>query len=844
MRKKFCNFLGVVLAVSLMIPGGALNAFADESTSGNNASQAATEQALNGSEAKDQETQEEQTKTVPEDKQSSSSEQQVSEDGANQDINGTRAGPLSGAATGTMAEQDFSSNLITPVMLTSAVAAPKAADVNITNFEIQTVDHKKADTLFHSDTFLLKMDWSATGHGTDLHEGDYFDIDLPNNMKFPSGTTARDFDITDDSGNVIAHAHVTPGPNDTGGKVHVTFGKGVENKYNVKGTINLAARFDETKIKKDQENKFEVTVNGNVPGQSHTASTGVNITGSKPIEEEYLTKWGQRSGDSDKNKAEWWSRINFSKATLTNAVVTDSLGSSGMTYIKESFILRKVVYDKMGDTTSVLEEYKANDLINSGKLKFSADMTSFTLNLGNTSDQYRLIYRSTYVPGTILKNKMKLNSDQKQKEVIAAHQSAESGGSASGDLASKIKIVKVDEDGTTPLKDAVFTVTKPDGSTFELTTGADGTVASGVLVQGTYKVKEKTAPKGYELGTDEYTLQVTPTGGAIQKVTNKPTKISLPVKKSWIGPKVGPVTVHLLADGTDTGKTVTLDEASGWKGQFDNLRKCKPDGTEIVYTVKEDDVPNYTGAITGDATTGFTITNTNTEKVNVPVKKEWVGPKAGPVTVHLLADGTDTGKTVTLNEANSWADTFSGLDKYKADGTEIVYTVKEDDVPNYTGAITGDATTGFTITNTNTEKVNVPVKKEWVGPKAGPVTVHLLADGTDTGKTVTLNEANSWADTFSGLDKYKADGTEIVYTVKEDDVAGYTSEVTGDANTGFTVTNTQIPPHETPKPKKPSKKVQKVPYTGDASVLSTVIPLTAGAIVLLGAGIFLGKKDK
>ncbi|WP_040324678.1 Cna B-type domain-containing protein, partial [Lancefieldella rimae] len=90
----------------------------------------------------------------------------------------------------------------------------------------------------------------------------------------------------------------------------------------------------------------------------------------------------------------------------------------------------------------------------------------------------------------------------------------------------------------------------------------------------------------------------------------------------------------------------------------------------------------------------------------------------------------------------------------------------------------------------------------------------------------------------------KADGTEIVYTVKEDDVAGYTSEVTGDANTGFTVTNTQIPPNETPKPKKPSKKVQKVPYTGDAGVLGVVVPLTAGAIVLLSAGIFLGKKDK
>ena len=706
---------------------------------------------MNGSEAKDQETQEEQVKTVPEDKQSSSSEQQVSEDSANQDINGTRAGPLSGAATETMAEQDFSSNLIAPVTLMSAVAAPKVVDVNITNFEIQTVDHKKADSLSHSDTFLLKMDWNATGHGTDLHEGDYFDIDLPNNMKFPSGTTARDFDITDDNGNVIAHAHVTPGPNDTGGKVHVTFGKGVENKYNVKGSINLAARFDETKIKKGQENKFDITVNGNVAGHSHKATTGVNIQGQKPITEEHLFKWGE--GTTNKNEAQW-SRINSSKATLTNAVVTDTMGSSGMTYIKDSFVLRKVEFNSTGDVTRILKEYTADELINNGMLKFSADMKSFTLNLGNTSDSYQLKYKTTYVPGTTLKNHMKLDSDQKQKEVVATHHSAESGGNGSGDLASKIKLVKVDEDGTTPLKDAVFTVTKPDGSTFELTTGADGTVTSGVLVQGTYKVKEKTAPKGYELGTDEYTLQVTPTGGAIQKVTNKPTKISLPVKKSWIGPKVGPVTVHLLADGVDTGKTVTLDEASGWKGQFDNLRKCKPDGTEIVYTVKEDDVPNYTGAITGDATTGFTITNTNTEKVNVPVKKTWVGPKAGPVTVHLLADGTDTGKTVTLNEANSWADTFSGLDKYKADGTEIVYTVKEDDV------------------------------------------------------------------------------------------AGYTSEVTGDANTGFTVTNTQIPPHETPKPKKPSKKVQKVPYTGDAGVLGTVVPLTAGAIVLLGAGIFLGKKDK
>ena len=637
--------------------------------------------------------------------------------------------------------------------------------------------------------------------------------------------------------------------------------------------------------------------------------------------------------------------------------------------------------------------------------------------------------------GTVQTNAARLTANGVDKTVnVNYHDLTGGSGHADGDLASKIKLIKVDEDGTTPLKDAVFTVTKPDGSTFELTTGADGSVVSNVLPQGNYKVKEKTAPKGYELGTDEYTLQVTPTGGAIQTITNKPIKTSVSVTKIWVGPKAGPVTVHLLADGTDTGKTLTLNEAGNWKGSFDGLRKYKTDGTEIVYTVKEDDVPNYTNAITGDIASGFTITNTNTEKVDVPVKKEWVGPKAGPVTVHLLADGVDTGKTVTLNEAGNWKGSFDGLRKYKADGTEIVYTVKEedvanytnaitgdattgftitntntekvsvsgtktwndnnnqdgkrpvsitvnllkngtkvdsktvtpdvsgawtysfsgldkynadgteitytvsedpvdgytstvtgtnitnsytpettvvkvtkawvgpktnsvtvhlladgtdtgktitldeaanwtgtfsnlpkykdgtaitytvkeDDIANYTNAITGDATTGFTITNTNTEKVNVPVKKEWIGPKAGPVTVHLLADGADTGKTVTLDEAGNWTGTFSNLPKYK-DGTAITYTVKEDEVSGYTSEVTGDATTGFTITNTEVP-HDTPKPKedtpkksnrKPAKKFGgAVPYTGDSNATGIAIALASAAVVLIGGGVYLRRRDQ
>ena len=133
--------------------------------------------------------------------------------------------------------------------------------------------------------------------------------------------------------------------------------------------------------------------------------------------------------------------------------------------------------------------------------------------------------------------------------------------------------------------------------------------------------------------------------------------------------------------------------------------------------------------------------------------------------------------------------------------------------------------------------------KAWVGPKTNSVTVHLLADGTDTGKTVTLSDANSWTDTFSSLDKYNADGTEIVYSVKEDEVSGYTSEVTGDATTGFTITNTEVP-HDTPKPKEdtPKKSGGVVPYTGDSNATGIAIALASAAVVLIGGGIYFRRK--
>ena len=656
-------------------------------------------------------------------------------------------------------------------------------NVTITKFQILNINKEEVHSIYQSDRFYLAMDWDASAAGTNIHEGDYFDITLPDNMKFPAGTTAQDFDLEDADGNVIAKAHVTPGPGDVGGTVHVTFTKAAENKYNVKGTMYLAAQFDETKIIKDAENIFTITVN------SQAFSGSVIVEGSKPLQDEPLAKWG-KPVPGHEDQAEWNVRINHKKANLPNAVISDSLsgGNGDERYIAASFKLLEVEFNEYG---GIAQEIQTIDLTD--KLQIAPDGRSFTINLGNVNGkQYRLYYKSTYHAGTVLKNKATLDASSSHSEASYSYQSAESGGTAGGDLASKIKLTKVDgDDNSIPLKNAVFTVTRPDGSTFELTTGADGTVTSGVLTQGTYKVKEKTPPDGYELNGNEYTLEVTPTGGALKTICDRPIKTSASVTKRWVGPEGGEVTAHLLADGVDTGKELKLNAGNNWTGSFDNLRKYKAGtATEIVYTVKEDPVANYDSDVVGSMSSGFTITNTNTETVDVPVEKRWVGPKGSEVTVRLLADGTDTGRELRLNEGNGWKGGFDGLPKYNADGSEVAYSVTEAEVTGvdsdkYETAVAGDAASGFTITNTNTETVEVSGAKSWDddndrdGVRPASITVNLMRDGAKAdSKTVTPDPAGTWAYSFTGLPKYDpADGHEYAYAVTEEAVPNYAIEV-------------------------------------------------------------------
>lgn len=289
--------------------------------------------------------------------------------------------------------------------------------------------------------------------------------------------------------------------------------------------------------------------------------------------------------------------------------------------------------------------------------------------------------------------------------------------------------------------------------------------------------------------------QNSPTDAVALEITNKlvQEKVSVSGKKFWVddddndGKRPSSITVRLLADGVEVqNKTVTEDD--NWEFTFTDLPKFKG-STEIVYTISEDAVADYSTSISN-----YDIANTHApEQIVIPVKKVWVdnndAQSLRPASVHvkLFADGEKVDE-VDLNSANSWQYIFTGLSRYR-NGHEIQYTVKEDAVTNYSTAYSGDMTSTITITNTIDGKVSIPVTKKWIGKAAESATIHLLADGQEAAN-VTLNADNNWQYTFTDMPKYK-DGKLITYTISEDAIAGYTTTITGDA-TNYVVTNTNM----------------------------------------------------
>ena len=163
------------------------------------------------------------------------------------------------------------------------------------------------------------------------------------------------------------------------------------------------------------------------------------------------------------------------------------------------------------------------------------------------------------------------------------------------------------------------------------------------------------------------------------------------------------------------------------------------------------------------------------------------GKRPDSIQVQLYADGKAQGEPVVLNDGNHWSHTWSELDE-KSAGNTIKYTVKEVgetggkidfNGTEYQVVCTGDAATGYTITNSYTpETTEVSGSKTWDdannqdGKRPTSITINLLANGEKVDeKTVSADDNWSWS--FTNLPKYE-NGKEITYTITEDAVPDYT----------------------------------------------------------------------
>lgn len=313
---------------------------------------------------------------------------------------------------------------------------------------------------------------------------------------------------------------------------------------------------------------------------------------------------------------------------------------------------------------------------------------------------------------------------------------------------------------------------------------------------------------------EDYTSTI---DGLAVTFTHKPAVTSVTTTIKWDdaenqdGIRPASVTLQLKADGEAASEDITVkaDANGNWTKTWNNLpvNKAGAVGQKVTYTVEQTGLRSeYTQATAGDATTGFTITNSYTPKgVDIAVSANWddqdnqdgIRPEA--VEAELYADNVSTNKKVRLTADTDWKATFEKLAVNK-NGKPINYTLQATKVDGYDLTTSGSGAEGLVLKYTHKVKaVDVTATVKWAdgdnqdGIRPASVTLQLKADGENSGDAITVNANSNWTKTWSGLAEYKA-GKKVVYTVEVSGIRSeYTVEITGDAATGFTVTATHVP---------------------------------------------------
>ena len=708
--------------------------------------------------------------------------------------------------------------------------------------------------------YKFTVDYDLSAYDGKLEDGDTFTFTVPSPLTVRNET----FDLKDkETDLVIGETQIVSNGDNNGGKATITLKnlktylekKGGYQVQNVKGNFfvgfssknelsNETLRFDKTETINEITHQIKVKKGGTADYSEGIGRANFNKYHGLIYKEDWTSKALNKSG---KYLHSWYVRVNPKQAAYNKIEIHDWVdpNASPMQMIPETFSVTAGWYDQY---------YYLKDevVLEAGKdyqVKWNDSYTEFTLTINNASSilakngkpaAFRINYKtSAPADGTQVQNNAEMKGDDQiltyddysNKTVVKqiGNSVVASGGTIQLETGYRIILYKVDELTHDRLKGAKFKITPPAGATAKeeiVTTNDDGIAESSIysesdIKKGNFTVTEIEAPEGYELNPTPFEMTVGQ-DGAIKTVTNKRSKAKVKIKanKKLTGRELkaeefeftltdqdGKVkeTVKNDKDGNIAFSELEFDKAGTYT--FKIAEKAGSD-TSIKYDTKTITatvtvVDKGKGAL--EATVSYddekAFENTYTPaKTEVPVKKVWKdennqdGKRPTSVTVKLLADGQDTGKTLELNAANGWTGSFTNLDADKG-GTPIQYTVVEVTVAGYTSEITGDAASGFTITNSySPETVDVKATKNWDdannqdGKRPTKITINLLADGKKVdSKEIQAAADGTWTVEFTKLAKYKA-GKEIKYTVTEEAVAEYESTITD-----FTITNKYAP---------------------------------------------------
>ena len=708
--------------------------------------------------------------------------------------------------------------------------------------------------------YKFTVDYDLSAYDGKLEDGDTFTFTVPSPLTVRNET----FDLKDkETDLVIGETQIVSNGDNNGGKATITLKnlktylekKGGYQVQNVKGNFfvgfssknelsNETLRFDKTETINEITHQIKVK-----KGEASDYSEGIGRANfSKYHGLIYKEDWTSSAlNKSGQYLHSWYVRANPKQAAYNKIEIHDWVdpNASPMQMIPETFKVTAGWYDKS-------YYFKDEVVLEAGKdyqVKWNDSYTEFTLTINNASSilakngkpaAFRINYKtSAPADGTQVQNNAEMKGDDQiltyddysNKTVVKqiGNSVVASGGTIQLETGYRIILYKVDELTHDRLKGAKFKITPPAGATAKeeiVTTNDNGIAESSIysesdIKKGNFTVTEIEAPEGYELNPTPFEMTVGQ-DGAIKTVTNKRSKAKVKIKanKKLTGRELkaeefeftltdqdGKVkeTVKNDKDGNIAFSELEFDKAGTYtfkiaeKAGSDTSIKFDTKTVTATVTVVDKGKGALEATVSYDDEKAFENTYTPA-KTQVSVKKVWKdennqdGKRPTSVTVKLIADGQDTGKTLELNAANDWTGSFKDLDADKG-GTPIQYTVVEVTVAGYTSKVTGDAASGFTITNSySPETVDVKATKNWEdannqdGKRPTKITINLLADGEKVAsKEIQAAADGTWTATFEKLAKYKA-GKEIKYTVTEEAVAEYEATITD-----FTITNKYAP---------------------------------------------------